>query len=53
MTFLYKKCNHALTSEVDPSGTEQGKSRSLKRRKFSAKDSNDIWHVDGLGKLNF
>ena len=40
-----------LLREIDPTASEQRKSRQLRRRTYSSKGSNDTWHVDGYDKL--
>lgn len=37
---------------IYPNATEQRKSCRLKRLKYLVKGTNNIWHADGLDKLN-
>ena len=36
---------------IEPNATEQRKSHNFMRRKYLVKWTNDIWHTDGLDKL--
>ena len=40
-----------MLREVDPEGTQERKSRRLKRRTYLSAGPNDTWHIDGYDKL--
>ena len=40
-----------LMRELDPKGCKLRQAKRLKRRKYSCRGPNDVWHVDGYDKI--